>query len=503
MAASVASNSSGRRVTPLYNLNYHNILATTVTDAGTDQKVAKYIRKGIELDGFGTLEPAELINGVNDLATLARGVTERVGDSTLLAPTSHRDVHSNGSAENASAFSAPSNDGSAPPADKIAEPPTSFQAMTPEARGVEGNLGGKLLGRFKKLSLSVKPILASGSVGDASSALYRMNTGAASINSSKAAPAQDIPQLAPGAGVYDGKRTEGYYWTVRKWNRRPHDGTPTTAQAAATAEGSNHVLNNVWKRFNLVNRLGGAEMHPATKDITVRFEWSRNTPKLHRRRKAEEAHAKIRASASLNASRTSIDKAGNPETGKSKTPPAQTETLPSAASAQSLGVDPDLWKPASRRSSYVSGNGHRSPRRSFDTSAAGSSVPHSRDSNEDSDPEDSETPWACHLVLGPTTRIPLGSLLPAPHHPKLVGQLAVPFPLPDLSATGLGPDGAGLSREELKDIIIVTCLHLIIRESFGGLARRKSNGSVEPGIKGANTNPANVSGWRLANIPKK
>lgn len=248
-------------------------------------------------------------------------------------------------------------------------------------------------------------------------------------------------------------------------------------------------------------------MHPAAKDITVRFEWSRNTPKLHHRNQVDEAHAKIRASRSLNASRTSIDKVGNGETSKPKTSLAQVgqqDGLPTASvSAQSLTVEPEPWKPASRRSSYISGNGHRSPRRSFDTSAAGSSVPHSHDSNEDSDPEDSETPWACHLVLGPNTRIPLGSLLPAPHHPKLVGQLAVPFPLPDLSATGLGPDGAGLSREELKDIIIVTCLHLIIRESFGGLARRKSNGSVEPSTKSVNPNASSVSGWRLANVPKK
>ncbi len=34
--------------------------------------MAKYVKKGIDLDGFGILEPAELINGVNDLATLQK-----------------------------------------------------------------------------------------------------------------------------------------------------------------------------------------------------------------------------------------------------------------------------------------------------------------------------------------------------------------------------------------------------------------------------------------------
>ena len=65
------------------------------------------------------------------------------------------------------------------------------------------------------------------------------------------------------------------------------------------------------------------------------------------------------------------------------------------------------------------------------------------------------------------------SLHSAPHHPSIVGQLAIPFPLPDLSTSGLGQDGAGLTREELKDIIIVTVLHLVVRESFGGLGKKK------------------------------
>lgn len=157
---------------------------------------------------------------------------------------------------------------------------------------------------------------------------------------------------------------------------------------------------------------------------------------------------------------------------------------------------------SSRPASFISGNGHRSPRRSVDTSNAGSVAHHGEDdSGDESDPEDSETPWNCHLVLGPTTRIPLGTLSPAPHHPKLVGQLAVPFPLPDLSSTGLGPDGGGLTREELKDVIIVTCLHLIVRESFGGLARRRSTASTDAGANTASM--AGVNGWRLASIPKK
>jgi len=318
----------------------------------------------------------------------------------------------------------------------------------------------------------------------------------------------EIPQLTPGAAIADGKRTEGYFWVVRKWNRRAHDGIPAnfanrssaiSPAAAAAQAGSNPVLNSVWKRFNLVNRLGGNEIHPPPSQIPVRFEWSRNSKKLHHRRRTEEAQARLRASTSLNASVTSIDRHAGVEASRSNASLTVEDAI--AAPRVSNG---DARRSTSRPSSFISGAGHRSPRRSMDTSAAGSSAPHGDDdSGDESDPEDSETPWNCHLVLGPTTRIPLGTLSPAPHHPKLVGQLAVPFPLPDLSGTGLGPDGAGLTREELKDVIIVTCLHLVVRESFGGLARRKSNGGVESSINAATSAMSNVNGWRLASIPKK
>ncbi|CBQ71224.1 conserved hypothetical protein [Sporisorium reilianum SRZ2] len=537
-SGSIASTSSGRRVTPLYNLNFHHILSTTVSDAGTDQKVAKYSKKGIDLDGFGVLEPAELVNGVNDLATLEKMAAADKGSSTVqaahatkISPRSDTDSSSGGIIDDSSAFSAPARDAtSSTAASSTAEPPTSFQAMTPEARGVEANIGGKLLGKFKRFSLGVRPSSLFERGG--ASTQDRTRTMAASSATSSLFPprglgsnSSEIPQMQPGAGLADGKKTEGYIWTVRKWNRKPqHDGAaparPSSSLAPRSydAPGSNTVLTNVWSRFNLVNRMGGNELHPPPSQIPVRFEWSRNSKSTSSRRKAQDAQARLRASMSLNASVTSVDRA-NAGLEPSRSHASRLAT--SSSSAQSLGVDEaamhapprlstsDAARTSSRPSSFMSGAGHHSPRRSVDTSAAGSSAPHGDDdSGDESDPEDSETPWNCHLVLGPTTRIPLGTLSPAPHHPKLVGQLAVPFPLPDLSGTALGPDGAGLTREELKDVIIVTCLHLVVRESFGGLARRKSAASADTGgagagVGGISASMANVNGWRLASVPKK
>ena len=91
-------------------------------------------------------------------------------------------------------------------------------------------------------------------------------------------------------------------------------------------------------------------------------------------------------------------------------------------------------------------------RTSFETDSSGESAP---------------VAWTCSLVLDEITRINIGQLMTAPHHPMVVGQITLPFPLPDLRSSGLGADGYGFSREELKDIVVTTAVHLVMREEFG------------------------------------
>ncbi|KJA17868.1 hypothetical protein HYPSUDRAFT_45863 [Hypholoma sublateritium FD-334 SS-4] len=134
------------------------------------------------------------------------------------------------------------------------------------------------------------------------------------------------------------------------------------------------------------------------------------------------------------------------------------------------------------------------------------------DDGDESDPEDSETPWVCTLKMrksfaaavdlsGPpqVVRIKVGTLSPTPHHPKVVAMLKVPFPLPDVevermgvvrrkgfpSANGVYEDeprepysGLTLSAEEIKDMVCSTGLWLVVREGFGGVGRvsRKGDG---------------------------
>jgi hypothetical protein len=503
--SATSSNSANRRVTPLYNLNFHNITATTVTDAGTDEKVAKFGKRGVDLDGFGQLEPHELLLGVNDLSTL---MSRRMSapKSTATAPTVISNYSGSDPASNAVSIPARSQTtGLEVP--NLEEPPTSFDAMSPEAKNpTDGGLGGKFSNKFKRFSIGAGQNLGGklSSMGTQSAASLRSGVSnqeapsgllakMSSVASTKGADivddrsdsfsrkdaipgAQglgqslgvDVPQLVPGGGLRsDGRRTEGYFWTVRKWNRRSGMDDDEERDTRLEEPGSNPVLNSVWKRFNMVNRMGGQEVHPHCREVPIRFEWTRNAE----RRKSSvvsSGHAKSNtdsgAAARNRASRLSFSRA-------SMDVKSSGEANTDSAEAFRSNLRPPKSTSNSRPSSIHSNSSSAAPYR-VSMEQSGSQVG-SAENDEDSDPEDSEVTWSCHLVLSPTTRIPIGSLSPTPHHPKLIGQLSIPFPLPDLSQAGIGADGAGLTREELKDIISITCLFVVVREGFGGLVKKK------------------------------
>lgn len=525
MSCSSSTTGASRRVTPLYNLNFHSITATTVTDAGTDDKVAKFGKRGVEIDGFGQLEPHELIRGINDLVSLQERRRSSLKDSLALHAQSQKsgsnlnltdamsEVSRTRSRQNGSPLLPPpraSIDLGAPVQLRPnEEPPTSFDAMSPEAKNpTEGGLlGGKFLSKFKRFSINPASSTTNTSVrnstfgspsrtataasesSNVASVFSKVTSAAVSkiresgggtnpmaglsdeqseIKSAKESMVSmgaqpnginiDTPQLIVGGGLRgDYRRTEGYYWTVRKWNRRnaQEDVEEGEAQSWHKEAGNNPILNSVWKRFNIVNRMGGQEMHPPCRDVPVRFEWTRSTD--HRKSSAvSSGHGKA-----------STD--GNGVKSRLGNMPRSSFSRPSTDVKNGDALKPP--KSTSRPSSVYSNMS--ASRRSVDAGSQAGSHIGSVEDGEMSDPEDSETVWACHLVLGPTTRIPIGSLTPTPHHPKLVGQLTIPFPLPDLSQSGLGTDGAGLTREELKDIISVTCLFVVIREGFGGLVKKK------------------------------
>lgn len=106
------------------------------------------------------------------------------------------------------------------------------------------------------------------------------------------------------------------------------------------------------------------------------------------------------------------------------------------------------------------------------------------DEGDESDPEDSERPWQCRLLLSPSpssseSTIILATLIPTPHHPKLVARLSIPTSLSPLPSPSLSP-------EELKDLIAITCFDLVVREGMatGSAGKTKTKEGLGKGGRG-------------------
>lgn len=90
-------------------------------------------------------------------------------------------------------------------------------------------------------------------------------------------------------------------------------------------------------------------------------------------------------------------------------------------------------------------------------------------------------------------RLRVATLAPTPHHPKVVAQLKMPWPLPDvdilhgvarkrpagapLMNDETGPEGGLIvTAEELKDIVCTSAFWMIVRENFGGIQKKTRKG---------------------------
>jgi hypothetical protein len=131
--------------------------------------------------------------------------------------------------------------------------------------------------------------------------------------------------------------------------------------------------------------------------------------------------------------------------------------------------------------------------------------------DEESDPEDSETPWVCRVYVpgqerkrptllnpnaspgrpsgnrSPTRKnsrdngIVVATLYPAPHHPRVIAQIKISTEFEPIE-TGLRAamrtkegemEQVLLTEENVKDVVGVTALWLVAREDFGGYNKKK------------------------------
>ena len=483
-------------------------MTNVIVDAGTDAKVAKFQKRGLELLGLAVLEPVEVFGSHTASASLLPPSSNRTSidehhDFVLHAaprPGGPDGVHTPGSS--ALSLSSGGVDPVSPPAPTL---------TLPDNNSTPTNGPKKMFGKFFKKkdnrpsSPSPSPIsptnntlfrTARPSTGQTLSVPSPRNTkwlGAPQSGPSLAEPStptSSIPASShlqpPVLGIHPScsspsyppqGRPHSYTWIVRKW-----------------IKGSNEsLLSNAIGHMNSLS-LSDERRHsrspPEEGTVEVRFIWTRGKKK----RRLREGGQQIGAS-----SRTiGPPKAGFPASPHRSGTAGTTATERRLSTASGVSVS---------TASEVGSAGGRT---------------RGDDSGDMSDPEDSETPWTCTLVVSrvgggasatvplpgspdgnggsddATVRVRVATFSPTPHHPKVVALLKVPFPLPDIfvdrmqvcrrsvSAQGIArpswnidsPEGLVLTAEEIKDIVSSTGLWLVVRESIGGVGKvsRKGDG---------------------------
>ncbi|KAG6377705.1 hypothetical protein JVT61DRAFT_14475 [Boletus reticuloceps] len=478
------STSSGRRtIIPLYNLNVHSVMPTTILDAGTDAKVAKFARRGLEVIGLAFLEPIEVrpsspANGslaaVSARASLddsfrefgaASGTSSRRPASPARPNTTHVTINAPGDHLHIPAINLPL----APPLPPPDMPPPQrstnklFTRMF-KKKGTASHLYVAVPLPDEVTTPHSPPLRTSARISEDTSTSRPDTprhdawpcTPLTSTTISQTAVLGVYSTLYPPVSNPTGRPTK-YIWVVRKWLK----GSDTS------------ILNGMMGKLSVGAREASV---PDAPHAEVRFEWFRERKKGNSR--------KTRNRRSDSPSRRQVP----------------SNTLPRPA-PQTLSPDSH-----DHRSSIASHNSSSS-----DTAASLSSSAQrdAEESGEESDPEDSETAWTCTVTVqrpeqltqkhrngsrAPVIRLKVATLAPTPHHPKVVGLLKTPFPLPDIeverlvvrrrfvTAQGLSkttaPNAGGfvLTAEEIKDTVSSTALWLVVREAFGGVGRERKKG---------------------------
>lgn len=470
--ASTSTTSSGRRmIIPLYNLQAHSVLTNTILDAGTDAKVAKFQKRGLEVIGLALLEPIE-VWGDGGNPTGLPGHSPNMGPGSLPDEYASRrslDVGAGAHTPTSSALSLASEEYPHTPA-----PMTPSLAVTGPSPSTPRNNTPTAKKFFSKMfkrrpdspvnspafpTSPLPPINAQPpSPGQPVSSLSSTSgTGPQRRSSLLLSGALNVPghslaasgsEPPPSAGLREsvflqppilglqpslsattfpprGRPTK-YVWIVRKWLK----GAPES------------LLGGVRDKFHSRGSFAPA---PVESLVEVRFEWCRGKSGKKRRGREDRSRPKRHSlvTSSAGQSTTSFDHhhEGSPKA------PVHDAPLTTKQKRTSLG-------PADARRSIDS---HRSEAASARMAAsedghARASPTTTEDGGDESDPEDSETPWTCTLIVrrlhasrlppspradgtksgSSTCKVKIAGVVPTPHHPKVVALLKVPFPLPDI-----------------------------------------------------------------------
>jgi hypothetical protein len=502
--SSVSSGStiSGRRIVPLYNLHAHNVMTNTITDAGTDAKVAKFFKRGLEVMGLAILEPVE-VWGHYSWEDVDDDIVEFRRPST----------------------SAPAN-AELPTVVEVPLNPASSGSMSTKAPESSSK---KLFGRlFKKKEASNTPLGPSPALPlplPPPPTIIEPPSSAA-IPTLHSEPYLQPPVLGLQSRVKSPSmpphgRPSTYVWVIRKWVKGSGE-----SWIGGVADSVGGVLGM---------RDGAERNATEVTDVEVRFEWKKMKARSEdsRRRRMgtgvsglEEDGGKARRHSSVLERNTGSTLGGSVhETTSASTDAALSKggilsnSTQKAQNRLSLqGLIPRNKNAQSTPGPMSSLAPHAEPARASSPNPPASIATTNttgEDDGEESDPEDSETPWTCTLHLRslpytprrPSTvsnsthppsapssaeprvevKLKVATLAPAPHHPKVVAQIKTPLPMRDvlIDAGVVRPRTAGLppsegdegvlmlTAEEIKDVVSCTGLWVIVREGYGGLAKKR------------------------------
>ncbi|KAJ7730247.1 hypothetical protein DFH07DRAFT_895293 [Mycena maculata] len=504
---STASTASSRRmIVPLYNLQAHNVMTNIIVDAGTDAKIARFTKRGIEMLDLAVLEPVEVYagGGAPTNGDAPAGASSGFSNRTVggrASATGLRVPGSTGGGGSRPGTPDPTNSSQASLTSSSAHshhephaPPQTSQG-TPQKRNVfgrlfkkkdaaspteEGGLAPLSASRGHTRTLSALSSHQSVSPNPSALALPRTSIGSAHRSSidlggggggEEAAVPAPTGLRAPVLGlqpavsspVHPPKGRPGLYvWVVKRWLKNEGSGLLAVAKGMVKGQGGDRDL---------------------AAEVEVRFEWKRGKAKRRRDHKKDKESEEGPGAGAERVSRR------QPSTGNLATP----------AKRLSISV---ISRQSSFSTTAASEEGHTA-----DAGRRASVVVPDEDSGEESDPEDSETPWTCTereereaseraQWRKEVVRIKVGTMSPTPHHPKVVAMLKVPFPLPDVDVEHMvvrkreggagslnsnpvkpGP-GLVITAEEIKDVVCSTGLWLVVREGFGGIGKvsRKGDG---------------------------
>ncbi|ODN96449.1 hypothetical protein L198_04163 [Cryptococcus wingfieldii CBS 7118] len=551
--SSTTSGGSGRRIEPMFNLAVHSVVhPTVVTDAATDVKVAKFLKRGVDVVGVGIVEPAEIFSSSSD-PTLCPVTSHTTSDAERSEVPRRRPL----SVASYNSANLLSDDGASKSGIRASLDMKGFKFDS--LRVKEGGPGGengakKLFGKiFRKKknagddegasstamrrSASVQSAdvgasasetmphpasktnnqtyagysdshlvpsttLANPTFGTSPSVIVRPQAGAARSPCDRNFLRPELPDKPPTSPTLgpsnfrpSGSRPIGYTWTVRRWARRNSEGWSAHLVAAASAG------------LEMVGALDLADEHE------VQFEWIKGSPNdredegdftksrgLSALGRARGISTDSRASATPSFINSDRPRSFSPssvtpnELSGASNPPSPFSSRPHSPAFDSR---PDPLRRVSHAASAASSEASRQPSISFEDTSSINGGGGDTTADEDAtseDPEDSEGPWSCWVwVKGTGQRQLLGTLVRAPHHPKVIGVLKIPVSLDAVSLTDVkrqpasSGDGAAdgelgtavkkvkesvaLTEENLKDMVCVTGLWLVAREDFGGLAR--------------------------------